>query len=84
MTTVFYAWPYGTFLRYRVTSGERNIMKQIKAPIFLRADLTIETIQTLKEKVNPSILKDYFSSRKDPSIFTSIAPMLLDPSNETS
>ena len=38
----------------------------------------------LKEKVNPSILKDYFSSRKDPSIFTSIAPMLLDPSNETS
>ena len=37
----------------------------------------------LKEKVNPSILKDDFSARKDPPIFTSTAPMLLDLSNET-
>ena len=31
-----------------------------------------------QEKVNPSILKNDFSSRTDPSIFTSIAPMLFD------
>ena len=35
----------------------------------------------LEEKVNPSILKDGFPSRTDPSIFTSIAPVLLDRSN---
>ena len=34
--------------------------------------------------VNPSILKDDFSSRIDPSIFTSIVPVLLDQSDETS
>ena len=31
-----------------------------------------------------SILKDNFSSRTDPSIFTAIAPELLDQSNKTS
>ena len=30
----------------------------------------------LEEKVNPSILKDEFSSSKDPSILTSKAPVL--------
>ena len=38
----------------------------------------------LEERVNPSILKDNFSSRTDLSIFTAIAPVLLDQSNETS
>ena len=32
----------------------------------------------------PSILKDDFSSRTDPSIFTSIEPLLLNQSNKTS
>ena len=40
-------------------------------------------IEILEQKVNPSILKDAFSSRADPSIFTSIALVLLDHSNET-
>ena len=43
-----------------------------------------ESLSNLEEKVNPSILKDDFSSRTDPFIFTSIAPVLLHPSNETS
>ena len=37
-----------------------------------------------EKKVNPSILKDDFSSTTDPSIFTSIAPVLLDRPNKTS
>ena len=37
-----------------------------------------------EEKFNRSILKDEFSSRTDPLIFTSIASVLLDWSNETS
>ena len=43
-----------------------------------------EPQSNLEEKGNPSILKDYFSSRTDPSIFTSVAPVLLCQSNETS
>ena len=74
--------------RRSATSGERNFIKRIKAPIFLEAVLEIEIIQepqsNLEEKVNPSILKDDFSSRTDPFIFTSIEPLLLDRSNKTS
>ena len=35
-------------------------------------------IFVFEEKVNPSILKDDFSSTTDSSIFTSIKPLLLD------
>ena len=74
--------------RYRATSGERNFIERIKAPIFLDAVLAIEIMwepQTnVEEKVNSSILKYYFSSRTDPSIFNPIEPVLLDRSNETS
>ena len=74
--------------RCRATSGERDFIERIKAPIFLEAVLGIEVMQepqlNLAEKVNPSILKDGFSSRTDPSIFTSMAPALLDQSIETS
>ena len=46
MTTVFHIKAYGRFIwangRYRPTSGERNFIKQIKAPIFLEAVLAIE------------------------------------------
>ena len=71
--------------RYRATSGERSFTERIKAPIFLEAVLATEVMQepqsNLEEKVNPSILKNEFFSRIDPSIFTSIAPVLLDQSN---
>ena len=57
-------------------------MEQIKVLIFLEAVLAIETMYepqpNLEEKVNPSILKDDFSSRTDQSIFTSVAAVLLD------
>ena len=43
-----------------------------------------EPQSNLEEKVNPSNLKDYFSSRTEPSIFTSIEPVLLDQSNKNS
>ena len=75
-------------LRYRPTSGERNFTERIKALIFLDAVLAIEIMyepqSNLEERVNPGILKDGFSSRTDPPIFTSIEPVLLDWSNKTS
>ena len=58
-----------------------------QAPIFSEAVLVIEIMyesqSNLEEKVTPSILKDEFSSRTDPAIFRSIAPVLLDRANET-
>ena len=58
--------------RYRATSEERNLIERIKAPIFLEEVLAIEImlepLSNLEEKVNARILKDYFSSRIDPSI----------------
>ena len=64
------------------SSGERNFIDRIKAPIFSEELLAIEIMYELQsnseEKGNPNILEDDFSSRTDPSIFTSIAPVLLD------
>ena len=63
--------------RYRATSGEGNFIEQIKAPIFLEVLLAVEVMKkplfNLEKKVYPSIIKDDFFSRIDPSIFTSIA-----------
>ena len=67
-------------LRYRATSGEKNFIEKIKAPIYLEAVLARKTMQEPKsnfeQKDKPSILKDYFSSRTDPFNFASIAPVL--------
>ena len=69
MTTVFHEWSFGRFIEIE-TSGERNFIERIKAPICLEAVLAIEIMQepqsNLEKKVNPSNLKDYFSSRTDP------------------
>ena len=69
--------------RYRASSGERNFVERIKAPIFLEAVLAIEIMQepqsNLEKKVDSSILK-----YDDPSILRSIAPELLEQSNKTS
>ena len=89
VTTVLHTRAYGRFIEIQ-SNLRRNFTERIKAPIFLEAVLAIEiervqeSQSNLEEKVNPSILKDDFSSRTDPSIFTSIEPLLLDRSNETS
>ena len=68
--------------RHRATSGERNLIGCIRAPIFLEAVLAIQIMyepqSNLEEKSNPNIFQVDFSSRTDPSIFKSIAPVLLD------
>ena len=73
--------------KYRATSAEWNFIEQIKTPISLEVVLAIDIMwepqSNLEEKFKPIILKDHFSSKTDPSIFTSIEPLLLDQSNET-
>ena len=48
----------------------------------LAIEIMEEAQSNLEETGNPSILKNYFSSRTDPSIFALIASVLLDPSNK--
>ena len=48
----------------------------------LATETVQETQSNLEDKGNPSFLKDDFSSKTDPLIFTSIAPELLDRSIE--
>ena len=44
MTKVFHAWSYGSFIKIRATSGERNFIERTMAPIFLEAVLAIAII----------------------------------------
>ena len=87
MTAVLHVWAYGRFIEIQSNLSRIKLIEQIKTPIFLELLLAIEVIKEpqskLEENVNPSILKDDFSSRREPPIFTSIAPVLLDWSNET-
>ena len=44
----------------------------------------LRALVRFRRESQPTILKDDFSSKTDPSIFVSIAPVLLDWSNKTS
>ena len=83
MTIVFHALSDTRFIEIK-----SNLRRENQDYYFIGAVSVIQIMQQsqskLEEAVNPSILKDEFSSRKDPFIFTSIAPVLLDRSNETS
>ena len=50
----------------------------------LAREIMKESQSNLEGKVNPSILNNHFSSRIHTPIFTSIEPLLLDRSKETS
>ena len=88
MTKVFYAWLYGRFIEMQSSLRRKkphrtNQGSNFFGGTFSNRDNGRAPIQ-LEEKVNLSILKDDFSSTTEPSIFTSIEPLLLDRPNETS
>ena len=69
MTTVLHTWVYGRFIEMQ--SNLRR--KKLKAPIFLGASFSHRDYgpkSNFEEKVNLSNLKDDFSSRIDPFIFS--------------
>ena len=80
MTTVFHVRPYGRFIEIQSKLRWKKIwiFENIWAPIFLKA---VSAVQFRRER-NLSVWKDHFSSRTYPSIFTSIATVLLDQSNK--
>ena len=76
MTTVFHVWLYGRFIEIQNNLMKKKLQRTNQGSNFLG--------DNLERKVNPSILKDDLPSRTNTSIFTSIVPVLLDQSNETS
>ena len=70
--------------RERQKETEREGESETETETERQREMIYEHQSNLEEKFNPSILKDDFSPRIDPSIFKSIAPVLLDHSNKTS
>ena len=70
--------------RKRETERDRERERARETETERQREMIYEHQSNLEEKFNPSILKDDFSPRIDPSIFKSIAPVLLDHSNKTS
>ena len=87
MITVFHEWPYGRFTEIQSNLRRKKLHKTNEGPNFLGDTFNNKdnVRPPIQFRINPSILKDIFSSRTDPSISTSIAlSVLLDQSNETS
>ena len=72
--------------RCRATSGERNVIEHIKAPIFLEAVLAIEIMwkPKLSSEENLRDLKRWFLLINRSSHFNIIATVILGWSNKTS
>ena len=78
MTAIFYVKPYDRFIE-----KESNLRVQFSWRQFLAIEKMQKPKTNLEEKGSLNILKDDFFSRIDTSIFTSIAPELLDRSKKT-
>ena len=90
VTTVFHTWAYGRFIEIQSSLRRKKLHRTNQGSNFLGGSFSnrdnIKVESNLQEEVNPSILKDDFSSRTDPSIDVSIsiAPTLLNRSKKTS
>ena len=82
MTTVFHRCLYGRFIEIQSNLRRKKVHRANEDSNFFGRGFRRES--NLEEKFNPSIIKYDFSSRTDPSISTSIAPVFLDQSNEIS
>ena len=81
MATVFHTWQYGRFIEMQSNLRRKKLHRanqgsNFLAGIFSNRDNVRASIQFRRESL--IILKDDFSSRTDPTIFTSIAQVLLD------
>ena len=85
MTTLFYAWPYDRFIEIRSNLRRKKLHRTKQGYNFLRGSFSNrDNVRVLIQFRREILPKDDFSSRTDSSIFTSIVPVLLDQSNETS
>ena len=88
MTTVFHARPCRRAIEIQSNLRRKKLHRTNQDFDFLRGNFSnrdnVRAPIQFKEKVNPSILIVDLASRTDPSIFTSVAPVLLDWSDKAS
>ena len=90
MTIVFHAKLYSRLIGIQSNLRRKKLHRTNQGFNFLggtfsnREYLIFNPESNLEVKVNSSILKDDFSSRTDPFIFTSIASVFLDQSHKAS
>ena len=79
MTTVFHTWVYGRFIEIQSNLRRKKFHRTNQGFNFLGGSFTnkenLRAPIQFGKKVKPSILKDDFSSKTDPTILTSIAPV---------
>ena len=77
MTKVFHVWVYGRFIEIQSNLRRKKLHKINQSSNFHGGSFSnrdnVTTLIQLEEKVNPSILNDDFSSKTDPSVFTSLS-----------
>ena len=87
MAIVFHARPYRRFIETQTKLRRKKLYSTNKGSNFLAGSFSnrdnIRAPSNLEEKENPRILKDEFFSRIHSCIFTPIASVLLEWSNET-
>ena len=88
MATIFHAWPYGRFIEIQNNLRRKKLHRTTQCSNFLGSNSSnrdnVTAPSQLRRESQPQHLKSYFSSKTDPSVFTSIAPVTLDQSNKTS
>ena len=88
MSSVFHAWSHGKSIEIQSNLRRKKLHRTKQGSKYLGGNFSnrnnVKSWIQFRRKIQPSILNNYFSSRIDPSIVTSITSLLLDWSNNTS
>ena len=88
MIILFHTWWHGRFVEIQSNLKRKKLHRINQRSNFLGGSLSkrgnVRAPIQFRRESQSYILKDDFSSRTNPSIFTSIAPVFLDQSNENS
>ena len=74
MTTVLHAWPYGRFIEIQRNLGRKKLHRTSQGSNFLGS--SFNNRDNVRDPIQ--FRTDDFCSRTDPTIFTTVAPVLLD------
>ena len=84
MTTVFHARLFGRFIEIQNNLRRKKLSRTNQSFNFLEGSFSsrdnVTTVIQFRRERQPEHFENDFSSKKDPSIFTSIGPGLLDQS----
>ena len=87
MATVFHTWTYHRFIEIQSNLRRNKLHRTNQGSNFLAGSFSnrdnVRAPIQFRRESQPQHLKRCFSPRTNPSIFTSIAPVFLDRSNET-